>query len=54
MNFKKICDFSKFFKNSIKKGEKNEKNKKIFPRPSEPQPPQEGLISSREPAAGLH
>ena len=30
MNFKKICDFSKFFKNSIKKCEKMKKTKKIF------------------------
>ena len=34
MNFQKNHDFPKKFKNSIKKCEKNEKNKKIFPRPS--------------------
>ena len=34
MNFQKKHDFSKFFENSIKKCEKNEKNKKFFPRPS--------------------
>ena len=34
MNFQKNHDFPKKFKNSIKKCEKNEKNKKNFPRPS--------------------
>ena len=64
MNFQKNNVFSNFFENFIKKCEKMKKNKKQFPRPSGslsarrthcrgPHPPQEGLISSREPAAGL-